>query len=62
MTTTADLQARAIRKREQTGYAVPTQPGHGSIVTNANGHTIATLTSLDKLRALVDQLYELVTP
>ena len=60
MPTTADLEERAIWKREQAGYAVTIHPGHGYIVTNQSGHAIATLTSLDRLRALADQLYELV--
>lgn len=60
MPTAADLEARAIWKLEQAGYAVTIYPGHGSIVTNPSGHAIATPASLDELRALADQLYELV--
>lgn len=32
----------------------------GSTITNVAGHAIATPTTLDELRALADQLYELV--
>jgi hypothetical protein len=60
MPTATDIEERAIWKLEQAGYAVTIYPGHGYIVTNADGHTIATLTSLDELRGLADQLYELV--
>lgn len=60
MPTAADLEARAIWKLEQAGYGVTIHPGHGYIVTNATGHAIATPTSLDELRTLADQLYELV--
>ena len=62
MPTTTDLEARAIWKVEQAGYAVTIHPGHGYIVTNAAGHAIATPTSLDEPRTLADQCYALVTP
>lgn len=60
MPMTADLAARIIWKLEQAGYAVTIQPGHGYTITNSRGHTITPVTSLDELRALEDQLYELV--
>lgn len=60
MPTTADLEERAIWKLEQAGYGVTIHPGHGYIVIDPSGHAIATPTSLDELRALTDQLDELV--
>jgi hypothetical protein len=60
MSTDADLEARAIWKLELAGHTVAAQPGHGYIVTTATGSTMASPASLDELRALADQCYELV--
>jgi hypothetical protein len=60
MSTATDLEERAIWKLEQAGYAVTVQADQHYTVTNATGATIATPTSLDELRRLADQLYELV--
>jgi hypothetical protein len=60
MLTAADLEERAIWKLEQAGYAVTAQGSQGYLVTNATGTTIATPTSLDELRSLADEFYDLV--
>ena len=60
MPTAADLEERAIWKFEQAGYGVTIYPDHGYIVTTPSRHAIATPASLNELRALADQFYELV--
>lgn len=60
MPAVANLEEHAIWKREQAGYAVTIHPSHSYHVTAPSGHTIATPTSLAELRALADQLDELV--
>jgi hypothetical protein len=60
MPTAADLEAHAIWKLEQARYVVTFQADQSYIVTNTTGDTIATPVSLDELRTLADQFYELV--
>lgn len=60
MPTAADLEARAIWKLEQAGYAVTAQADQGYTIAAPTGHTIATPASLDELRTLAEEFYELV--